>query len=387
MKFALALLVPIALVAAQTITIEPISTSDGVTTSTSVSLPTPSTSLNSLPTTTETIPISISSTESESETASSTEITLSSTTTTSSSDSVTLSSSIETITSLTTPATTISQSSSTSRFAASSSAAVSTSASPAPSNAAVGNSYNVSLLSPWLFIDDNETFLCNILSSAWFTFVVGWVVMAAVVSIQEQDLNSLEDVTNFQRRVLHSLVSSNLGVRQIISAATAATLAHGFSSWDNKFTDYRFLVRTKERRGIQLYDDGYDWTLAIIDNLDGEEIIEELLQGAGILAGDILHKVEVNFPGKILPSDSDPYAVTRGVALTAGWFSEAEVTYNMSIIPLGLGVQISEEIFQPVTMKNTMLPKRASRRYVHLYGKTNSVLHWERGALGAIVYE
>ncbi|KAK0236591.1 hypothetical protein EDD85DRAFT_952555 [Armillaria nabsnona] len=178
-------------------------------------------------------------------------------------------------------------------------------------------------------------------------------------------------VTDFQRRVLHSLVASNLEVRQIIPAGTAATSAHGYPSQGHKFIDY-YLICTKERCGIQLYDDGYDEMLAIAEDLRGEGIIEDLLKGAGILARDILHviiidepslvlrqQVEVNFPGKILPPD--PYAVLRGATLKARWLSEPEVTCAMSIIPFGLGVQLSGGIFGPVIMRNTILPKQASR--------------------------
>ncbi|PBK70394.1 hypothetical protein ARMSODRAFT_110225 [Armillaria solidipes] len=35
----------------------------------------------------------------------------------------------------------------------------------------------------------------------------------------------------------------------------------------------------------------------------------------------------------------------------------------MSIIPFGLGVQLSDGIFGPVIMRNTILPKQASRRF------------------------
>ncbi|KAK0201143.1 hypothetical protein DFS33DRAFT_1109369 [Desarmillaria ectypa] len=145
MKLAFVLLVPVALVAAQTYTIEPITSSDGAT-STLSGLPTPSTILNPLPSTTFTIPISISSSESGS--SSFTESTVLSS---SLSNSTTLSTSIKT-TSLSTPSTTFSQSSSITRPSASSTsrsatsstsrAAISTSASPSPSNAAVGNGYN-----------------------------------------------------------------------------------------------------------------------------------------------------------------------------------------------------------------------------------------------------
>ncbi|KAK0436611.1 hypothetical protein EV421DRAFT_1114636 [Armillaria borealis] len=181
-------------------------------------------------------------------------------------------------------------------------------------------------------------------------------------------------VTDFQRHVLHSLVASNLEVRQIIPAGTAATLAHGYPSQGNKFIDYYLLICTKQRCGIQFYDNGYDEMLAIADDLRGEGIIEELLKEAGILARDILHviiideptpvlqqQVEASFPGKILPTD--PYAVMRGAALKAKWFREPEVTCAMSIIPFGLGVQLSDGIFGPVIMRNTIFPKRASRRF------------------------
>ncbi|PBK87314.1 hypothetical protein ARMGADRAFT_465226 [Armillaria gallica] len=58
-------------------------------------------------------------------------------------------------------------------------------------------------------------------------------------------------VTDFQRRVLHSLLASNLEVRQIIPAGTAATLAHGYPSQGHRFIDYYLLICTKERCGIQ----------------------------------------------------------------------------------------------------------------------------------------
>lgn len=97
------------------------------------------------------------------------------------------------------------------------------------------------------------------------------------------------DVTDSQRRVLHSLVASNLEVRQIIPAGTAATLADGYPSQGRKFIDYYSLICTKGRCGIQFNDDGYDEMLAIAEDLRGEGIIEDLLKGAGILARDILH--------------------------------------------------------------------------------------------------
>ncbi|KAK0189938.1 hypothetical protein F5146DRAFT_645713 [Armillaria mellea] len=177
-------------------------------------------------------------------------------------------------------------------------------------------------------------------------------------------------VTDFQRRVLHSPVSANPEVRQIIPVGTAVTLAHRYPSKGNKSIDYCLLICTKERCGIQFYDDGYDEIPKIADDLHGEGMIEELLEGAGILGRDKLHviiidepppvlrqQVEVSFPRKILPPD--PYAIVRGAVLKAKWLSEPEVTCAMSIIPFGLGEQLSDGIFGPVIMRNTLIPKQA----------------------------
>ncbi|SJL08671.1 uncharacterized protein ARMOST_12039 [Armillaria ostoyae] len=213
-------------------------------------------------------------------------------------------------------------------------------------------------------------FFAIFLIPAWFTLVDGRL------SNDESPIIGIEFGYPYSRAAIQGQDSSSLEV-----------LAE-----DNKSIDYYLLICTKERCGIQFYDDGYDEMLAIADDLWGEGIIEELLTGAGILAKDILHviiideptpvlrqHVEVSFPGKILPPD--PYEIVLGAALKAKWLSEPEVTCAMSIIPFGLGVQLSDGIFGPVIMRNAILPKQASRRFSFMERQirffTGSGVPWE----------
>ncbi|KAK0462927.1 uncharacterized protein EV420DRAFT_1145291 [Desarmillaria tabescens] len=91
-------------------------------------------------------------------------------------------------------------------------------------------------------------------------------------------------------------------------------------------------------------------------------------------------EIEVSFSGKILPFD--PYAIVCGAALKVKWLSEPEVTCAMSIIPFGLGVQLSDGVFGSVIMRNSILPEQASRRFKFMERQirffTGSGVLWEQ---------